>query len=147
MKRMLMVAAILGLLSVSGSVFAETVDVVCPENQKLRLIGRVKTGSSAGEAFGENPLGGTGGAGPTVTTQGADVKLIVGRCGGTACVVGVANTDTIGEATASDYVVEPGAAANTVFVLAFSTPLTFTQGISVQDTTGNTNNIAFYECR
>ena len=116
----------------------------CPPGQKLRLVGRIKTGATA---LGASMIGGTGGTGPTVTTEGKDIHRIIGRCGGTACVVGIANVDEIKDAAAADYVIEPGAIANGMIDVDLTgEPLYFSAGISVSDTTGDVNNIALYAC-
>lgn len=143
--RKIVLAFVVLTLSGSGLAFADT-NVgggtgPCPEGKKLQRIGSIRTVATASFGAAATP------SGTTVSTRGHSVVRIIGACGGTACVVGVYNTDTAGEAVNADAVVDPGAPANTVFDLTFEGGLYFSNGISVGETAGNASNIAFYECR
>ena len=140
MKKLIALSVAALFLAVTGSVFAED-QATCPAGTNLQLIGDIKTGATV---FGEaTPTQ----AGPTVTTAGAKVRRIIGRCGGTACVVGIADVDTAAAAVAADYKFEVGAPANTVFDLEFESGFQFNNGITVTDSTTNVAQVALYECR
>lgn len=140
MRTLISVLALLAVVATSGEAFAGSGS--CPDGQKLRLIGTVK--------FGATNIGNLAtSAGSTISTQSQDVKLVIVNCGGTACTVGIANTDTIGSAGTGDFILEPGAAANATVVIDLTDTdgITFSEGISIGDTSGNTNSVAVYGCR
>lgn len=143
MKKLISVVAALAVVGLAQSAFAGSGS--CPDGYRLKLIGRVKFGANA---IGNLAQGGTVGTGPTITTQSADVKLVIVNCGGTACTAGFANVDTIGSAGAGDYILETGAAANQTSVLDLTDTdgITFSEGISLSDTSGNVNAASVYGC-
>ena len=132
------VLAFLLILGVSApAAFAESWQT-CPSGTKLRLIGTIVTNSADSSASAK-----------IIDTSGHDVRLIVMRCAGTACTTGLTNTDTVGAAAAADYMIDVGAAANTLVVvdLTQTSGLYFDNGISVSANDSNLSSIAAYECR
>ena len=129
MKKSTSLLTLAVLLLWSGIAFADSDAVTgCPPNQKLRKIGNLQTGSA------------------NVDTTGHDVKAITVVCGGTACVSGVYDADTLGTSSNATAMAEPGAIANSSETIVFATPLQFVEGITVVDD-GNVNAVILYECR
>ena len=142
MKTIQKFIALVLLLGWTGVSFADvSTQNACPPGQILKKVGNLKTGSTV---FGENPTP----AGQLVTSEGVEVRRIIGRCGGTACVVAVIDGTVSASAAVSNYVIEVGAAASSMIDVDFSsTPLQFKTGITVHESPGNAQSLTFYSCQ
>lgn len=138
MRKFIVAALALGLMGLSVPVYAG--DPTCPQGTKLRLLGTVRTTTGGLNGVPSNYQ---------VTTAGANVRMVVLLCGGTACTVGLANTDLIGSAVAADYVLDIGAAANATLVLDFTDQggIDFSEGISYASADGNLTALSLFSCQ
>ena len=124
-KKLFGLVVLVSVLAWTGSAFA-----ACPAGYKLQVIGSMQTDDAV------------------ITTQGQDVHMIIVTCTGTACVAGLANTDTLQEQDATaDYITEVGAAASGTAMLDLTdSPLFFRTGITFNDD-GNVQAIGLYSCQ
>ena len=114
---------------VIGSVMVTPAWAGCPNDLKLKKIGTVQTASAV------------------VSGSGFDVHAIALDCGGTACLVGIYDTDLLGTVSNANLTFEPGAAADTPqFINLTNSPLSFSEGVVVVDD-GNVDSIALFTCR
>lgn len=100
----------------------------CPDGQVLKRVGSLQTATA------------------NITTSGADVQAISLDCGGSACLAGLYDADTVGASTAATVVAEVGGAANSYsFIDLTDSPLFFAGGVTFVDD-GNVDGITLLSC-
>ena len=121
---------LVALLVVGG---ASTAWAECPPGTFLKKIGTVATGTNA--------IGST-----DITTAGAQVRMSVVSCAGTACVATLYDADAADSNNVDGTVtLEPGAPASTSVTQTYDPPISFSSGITMKDD-GNVNAVLLYGC-
>lgn len=124
MKNIVRVLVLTLLCGWSARVWAD-----CPSGQILKKIGNVLTDDGV------------------VSAQGQDIHAISVDCGGSACLAGLVNEDTLAAFNADgDVSWEGGAAANGVLFLDLTdNPLYMSEGVVFSDD-GNVDAFMVYTC-
>ena len=109
------------------------------------LVFSVCTAVSAAEKPGLQRA--RGGFKTTTTVISGTAELVTGvsfSCAGTACVVGLYDTDSIGATTSAAGFWEDGAAANTGKYVAFDPPIRTKTGVTLVSQDGNLNGLVVF---
>lgn len=123
MRTMLRFALAASLLGWSSVAWAD-----CPTGQVLKRVGSVLTANG------------------NISTVGQEVAYVSVNCGGTACVAGFYNGDTLGVTAAGDLVLEVGAIANaSASVSLMDAKINFSEGVTFVGS--NVTSAAIYSCQ